>query len=260
MDIEALHYRIDGNGPNLLLLHPIGLDLTFFEPMVEELKPRYRILRIDMRGHGGTPPVHDGTDPWLEDYAADVHLLLQRLNFGPTAVVGFSFGGMIAQELTLNHPEDVNALVISGCPGTFNEDTRKALRERGCVAAREGMQVVIDTTMHRWFSAEFRARGADMPAQRRLLSNDVDSWKQAWRAISGLDTAPRLRSIKTPTLCLAAEGDISAPPPVVETVANAIPGAEFVVVSNTPHMLFIEQPERVSKAIDKFLRKVLRVH
>jgi 3-oxoadipate enol-lactonase len=118
------------------------------------------------------------------------------------------------------------------------------------------MASVLETTMCRWFSARFRADGGDAPARRRLLNNDMESWKDAWHAIAGLHTAPRLSSIKVPTLCLAAEEDISAPPPVVGTIAKAIHNSQFVVIPDTPHMLFIEDPKAVAAALIPFLKSL----
>ncbi len=239
-----------------MLLHPVGLDLTFFDSLVAELSPHFQVLRVDMRGHGATPPDYQDSEPYLEEFAEDVHALLRRLEFTPTAVIGFSFGGMIAQELALNHPQDLSALIVGACPCTFNSETRAALLQRGESAERNGMASILETTMCRWFSATFRARGGDAPAQRRLLDNDIKSWRDAWHAISWLHTAPRLSTIKMPTLCMAAEEDISAPPPVVETIAKAIHNARFVVVPDTPHMLFIEAPGAVAAVIIPFLKSL----
>jgi 3-oxoadipate enol-lactonase len=257
MKTSNLHYRIDGSGPRVLLLHPVGLDLTFFEPLAEELSQSYRVLRIDMRGHGGSPPGHDAHPPHLEDYADDIHALLRELRYTPAAVIGFSFGGMLAQHLAFRHQGDVNALVASACSSTLSDASRKAVAERGAVAEREGMAAVVDATIERWFTDAFRQAGGDDPVRRRLLSNDVRSWREAWTAIAQVNTAPYLSSIKVPTLCLAGGCDVSAPPPVVEAIAKGIPGACFAVIPGAPHMLFIEQPQTVAIEISDFLGRVL---
>jgi 3-oxoadipate enol-lactonase len=250
-----LHSRVDGSGPRIVLLHPVGLDLTFFEPMVVNLRERYEVVRIDLRGHGVSPTSAENAD--LADYAADVHAVLTRLPHAPTAVVGFSFGGMLAQVLALAHPTDADALVISACPSTLSNESRLAVAERGALAEREGMAAVVDSTMERWFSEPFRRNGDDAAARRRLLSDDVRGWAQAWRAMAQLNTAPYLASIKTPTLCLAGEADLSSPPRVVEAIATSIPGARFAVISGAPHMLFIERPQAVESTISYFLAGVL---
>ncbi len=246
-----LHYRLEGSGRRLLLLHPVGLDLTCFDAMAGELTPQYQVLRVDLRGHGRSPMTGDAVT--LESYAEDVHALLRHLDYAPVAVIGFSFGGMIAQLVALDHPSDVDALVVSACPSTLTPGLRAALIERGSLGERAGMAAALDATLARWFTDAFLARGGADQVRRQLASAQVRGWSAAWRAMAALDTAPRLPSIGVPTLCLAAELDRSSPPAVVEAIATAVPGARFEVVAGAPHMLFIEQPHAVAAVIARFL-------
>lgn len=252
---SLLHYRIDGSGPKLVLIHPVGLDLTFFDPLVAELSARYRILRMDLPGHGASPPAPPA--PTLSDYADAVHKLLAHVSWIPSAVAGFSFGGMLAQVLAIEHPNDAHALIIAACPSTLPSESRQILLERGALAEREGMPAVIDATMERWFTPRFRSEGRDRLVRARLLSGDVHGWAAAWRAMAKIDTAPHLNSIQVPSLCLAGEWDLSAPPAVVAAIAEQVPAGRFTVIPRAPHMLFIEQPGVVADEIAKFLSDVL---
>jgi 3-oxoadipate enol-lactonase len=254
MAAPALHHRVDGSGPNVVLLHPVGLDLTCFDPLVADLGQRFTVLRVDLRGHGRSP-FQAATD--LGGYADDVQALLAGMAWPPAAIVGFSFGGMVAQELALRHPGRVRALVIAACASTFAADVRPLIAARGAVALQEGMAAVVEPTLARWFSPSFRASGGDAPTRARLLANDVHGWAAAWTAMAGLDTAPRLHEIAAPTLCLAAEQDLSAPPPILEAIAARIPGARLEVLPDAPHMLFIEQPAAVAAALSRFLDAAL---
>ena len=102
MPAILLNYRLDGAGPRIVLLHPIGLDLTFFDALVVELSPLFQILRFDLRGHGESPLLQTDAAPRLEDFAGDVHALLHHLRYIPAAVIGFSLGGMVAQTLAFS--------------------------------------------------------------------------------------------------------------------------------------------------------------
>lgn len=254
MAAAALHHAIDGAGPRVLLLHPVGLDLTFLEPVAAALRGRYTVLRVDLRGHGRSPV--EPPAERLEDYAEDVHGVLVQRGFTPCAVVGFSFGGMIAQTLALREPQDVSALVPCACPSTLTDENRGIAAERGAAAERGGMAAVLDATLARWFTEGFRRSGGGEAARRRLLTNDVRGWAQAWRAIAKIDTAPFLGSIRVPTLCIAGEVDRSSPPPIVAAIASAIAGARFTTLAGAPHMLFIEQPQAVAKELLAFLDEV----
>ena len=246
-----LHHVIDGTGRPVVLLHPVGLDLTFLQPLVALLASRCRVMRMDLRGHGRSPlmPLARG----LEDFADDVHETLVHKGFAPCALVGFSFGGMVAQTLALRHPGDVDALVACACPGSLAPENRAIARARGDEAEGGGMRAVLEATLERWFTVPFRAQGGDAAARARLLSDDPHGWAQGWRAIAAIDNLSRLASLRVPALCIAGELDKSSPPHIVQAIAEAIPGARFRVIPGAPHMLFIEQPQAVAREILAFL-------
>ena len=250
-----LNHKIDGSGPNVVLLHPIGIDLTCWDDVVAALAPRYRVLRVDLRGHGGSSPATPGAT--LADYAQDVHELLAELKFTPAAVVGLSFGGMITQTLAINHPEDVSALVICGCPCTLPDAGRQMMADRAASAERDGMAPAIETTLERWFTKDFRAKGGDEATRKRLLADDPNEWARGWRAIAQLDTAARLGEIKVPTLCIAGELDPAAPPATLGEIAKRIPGAQLAVLPGAPHMMQIEQPKEFAATVGAFLDAAL---
>lgn len=250
-----LNHEIAGTGPNVVMLHPVGLDLTFLRPIVQLGKDRYRILSVDLRGHGrspAAPPAHG-----FPDFVGDVHETLRYAGMLPAAIVGFSFGGMTAQEFALKYPEDVTALALCACPSTHTPEGRKITAQRATDAETGGMQAILDATLKRWFTDAFRARGGDAAARERLLTDNVGGWAQAWRAISSLDAHPRLHQISAPTICVAGELDLSSPPAIVRAIADAIPGARYMELSGAPHMIFIEQPRETADAIFSFFDEVI---
>jgi 3-oxoadipate enol-lactonase len=246
----ALHHRIEGNGPHVVLLHPVGLDLTFLEPVAAELRDRFTVLSVDLRGHGRSPVGPPA--PSLDDYAGDVRALLARLSFAPAAVAGFSFGGMVAQHLALKYPEDVSALAICACAATLPPENRVIAAKRGTDAEQGGIAAVLEATLDRWFTPAFRASGKADAARDRLLSDNVAAWAQAWHAMAAIDTIGRLGEIRVPTLCVAGEVDKTSPPDVVAAIAQRIAGARLAVIPGAPHMLFIEQPRAVARVIGDF--------
>ncbi len=253
-----LNHKIDGSGPNVVLLHPVGLDLTCWDDVVAALAPRYRVLRVDLRGHGNSSPAAPGAT--LADYAEDVHALLAHLRFTPAAVVGLSFGGMVTQTLALDHPADVSALVICGCPCTLPDAGRQMMAERAASAERDGIGPAIETTLERWFTKDFMTKGGGEATRKRLLTDDPNEWARGWRAIAQLDTAPRLGEIKVPTLCVAGELDPASPPAALGEIAKRIAGAQLAVLPGAPHMMQIERPREFAAAVGAFLDAALAKH
>ena len=251
-----LHHEIVGHGPNVVLLHPVGLDLTFLTPVAAALGKDFTVLTVDQRGHGKSLSLAPANS--LDDYAEDLHALLDDTGFAPTAIAGFSFGGMVAQTLALSHPDDVTALVVCASRATLPAQGRAIAQARGDDARAGGIAVVLEATLDRWFTPEFRAAGKDATARTRLLSDDVEGWAQAWHAMANIETLPCLPTVRIPTLCLAGELDKSSPPGVVREMANAIPGARYAELPGAPHMLFIEQPRETARIIGGFLREALK--
>jgi 3-oxoadipate enol-lactonase len=248
---KSLHFIQSGHGQTLVLLHPIGLDHTFWGPVTAALSDDHSVVSVDLRGHGDSPASVRGYA--LADYADDVSHLIDELSIGPVALVGLSFGGMIAQVLTLRRPELVARLVLCGCPSRFPDEARGQIMERGALAEREGMQAVVEATLGRWFTREFIERGGAEETRRRLNDDDVAGWADGWRAISALDAHAHLEEIAVPTLCIAGELDEAVPPAAVEALASAIPKSRYQVLKDAPHMMQIEQPDLFAAAVRAFI-------
>ena len=246
-----LHYEIEGDGETVVLLHAVGLDLTCWEAQVPALAPGFRVLRVDMRGHGNSdvpPPPYT-----LEGFAEDVHGLLEALRLAPGHVIGLSLGGMVAQLLALDHPKAVRSLVLADTNSTLSAEARPAMVERGEAAKRGGMVAVVDGTLARWFTPGFLTAEVVARCRERLLRDDVRAWAASWRAISELDTEPRLKEIRVPTLVITGEADTAAPVARAQAMAALIPGARLKVLPGAPHMAPLECPEPFNAAVLEFL-------
>lgn len=249
-----LHYQSEGQGPVVLLLHPIGLDLTWWEPQVEALRSEFQVIRPDSRGHGKSEVA---PSPYtLADFANDAHALIKHLGIGPSHVVGLSLGGMVAQVLALDYPRDVRSLVLSDTLCTLSAEARSAVRARGEAAVQEGMAAVIQTTLERWFTPGFLGSALVARCRERLLANDVGAWAAAWRAISDIDTLPRLGEIRVSTLVTTGDADLSTPVPAARLIADRIPGAILRVMPGAPHMAPFERPDLFNTLLLEFLRSV----
>ena len=254
MTATTLHATATGAGKLLVLLHPVGLDGSFWGGLPAALAPHRRVLCLDLAGHGRSPAVSRPRP--IEAYADDVAVAIQEAGGGPATVIGLSFGGMVAQVLALRHPSLVAALMPCGCGGSFPEEVRPILRERGLAAERSGMAALVEPTIERWFTPLFHSDPAVERVRARLCSADVDGWSAGWHAIAGLDATPRLGVLHIPTLVLAGEKDVATTPAMAEnTVARAIPGARFAVLPGAPHMMQIEaEPAFTAAVLDFALR------
>lgn len=247
-----LNYVLEGanDGARILLLHPVGIDLTSWDAVAQRLSSEFRLLRVDLRGHGASAPVHPAME--LADYAVDVYDLVTELDFAPTGVVGLSFGGMVAQAFALAYPASVGRLVLAGCPCTLPDAGRIALSARGRAAIEQGMASQVTETLERWFTPGFIAGNGADAIRDRLLETDPQAWNSAWQAISHIDTAPRLSEIRLLTLCIAGALDAASPPAALNEIARRIPNARLLVLPDAPHMMQVECPHLFAAAIKRF--------
>jgi 3-oxoadipate enol-lactonase len=246
-----LHYTAYGSGPPMVLLHPIGLDSAFWDCLIGCAARTHRVLSLDLRGHGRSPAAKPGLE--IADYAADVHAAIERHCDAPAVVLGISFGGMIAQHLTVEHPQDVAALIAGGCPGRIPLEAAPAIRERGLLAERGGMKATVDATIERWFTVPFHANPAVQRVRARLLNDEPSGWSAGWHAIARFDCIPRLPEITVPTLVVAGEKDVATPVADSKQVADAISGSTLTILSGAPHMMHIECAKTFATTICDFV-------
>lgn len=242
---------IEGEGGGLVLLHPIGLDHTFWEPLTSCLTTRRRILRLDLRGHGASGSAE--RRPPIRSYADDVHETIRRFGLERPAVLGVSFGGMVAQTLALAHPGSISRLILCACPGGIPPAAREQMRERGLAAERGGMAAIVPATLERWFNAGFLGDPMVERVRQRLLSNDAAHWSDGWHAIAGFDALAALKAVEAPALVVAGAFDKATSVEASRSLTAAIPGATLTVLPNAPHMLQLETGSELARLVESFL-------
>ncbi|KPL51552.1 hypothetical protein ABB55_04320 [Prosthecomicrobium hirschii] len=253
MTEPLLHSDRRGAGPLAVLLHPVGLDGTFWGALPDRLARTHTVVAIDMPGHGRSGPA--ARPGRMDACVAAVAAVIEAERAGPAVVIGLSFGGMVAQNLALARPDLVAALIPSGCGGRIPETARPAILARGTDAETGGMAAVVEGTIERWFTPGFRATAAAEAVRRRLLADDPSGWSAAWEAISGHDALDRLGAVQMPALVIGGEADAATPVEAARALAAAIPGAELAILPGAPHMMQIESPDLYAAAIEGFLAR-----
>jgi 3-oxoadipate enol-lactonase len=249
---SQIAYHTRGSGRPVMLLHPVGLDSTWWMTCVAHLAENYRVVAVDLPGHGMSGPLNQPAT--LENFAAQVAVVLRAEASQPAYVIGASMGGMVAQHLALQHQQEVAGLILCATAGTFPDELRPSLRERGTLA-RGGMEPVIQPTVDRWFSPEGRHGSIGRHCRNTLAANDSASWEASWEAISHLGILERLKTLQTPTLVITGAADITTPPAASVALAQALPNARLEIVPDAWHMGVFETPEPFLYAFTRFLEE-----
>ncbi len=249
-------YALDGpaDAPVVTLSHALGASLEMWEPQLPPLTRRFRVLRYDTRGHGGSevPP-----GPYtLSMLADDVRGLLEALGIARTHFVGLSMGGMIGQALALNHPEILDRLVLADTASHMPPEAGPLWDERIANVERHGMAPRVEETIGRWFTPPFIASSPDVVERIRTLIRTTapQGFTCCSRAIQRLQYLDRLGEIETPTLILVGADDLGTPVALSELMRERIPGSQLVVLKSAAHLSNVEQAERFNQAVIRFLR------
>ena len=149
-----INYSVEGEGPWLTLSHSLACNLHMWDEEARRLSKRYKVLRYDTRGHGGSSaPAGAYT---LEALADDLHGLLQGLGVQSTHFVGLSMGGMIGQTCALKYPGMFKSLALCDTTSSYPADAAGVWAERIATVEAKGTEPIVETTLARWFTEPFR--------------------------------------------------------------------------------------------------------
>jgi 3-oxoadipate enol-lactonase len=242
-------HRFDGpeDAPLLLLSNSLGTTHEMWNPQLGALTEHFRVLRYDRRGHGqsAVPP-----GPYsIGELAGDVIELLDSLGLERVSYCGLSIGGMDGMWNAAHAPGRIDRLAL--CSTSPHMPPRELWDERAATVREQGVAVLAEATMERWFSPEFRASSPDAVGWVREMfsSTPAEGYAGCCEAIREWDFRSELGRISAPTLVLSAEDDPSTPPESGETIADGIPGARFHVLPGARHLSNVEQPEEFTDAL-----------
>jgi 3-oxoadipate enol-lactonase len=227
-----LYYEMAGEGPRLLFISGTGSDLRL-RPNVFDgpLARSHQVLAFDQRGLGRSEKPR--SDYSMSDYADDAAALLEALGWDRVPVMGVSFGGMVAQELALRHPQRVERLVLACTSAGGAGGASYPLHELAPLPARERLErqlALADLRRDENWRAANPERWAELvegalAAQRSDV--DVDGALRQLAARAGHDTYDRLPELGVPVLLAGGRHDGIAPVANMEALAGRIPGAEL---------------------------------
>jgi len=242
-----IHYEIEGSGSPLVLVHGLLGYLEQWQELgyVDSLKKDFKLIIVDLRGHGCSDKPHDAEAYKLKLLAADVIAVMDALNISKTHFLGYSLGGRMALILAKYVPERFHSFIIGGA----NPDPRPRTRIRWLLQLfKKGMGTYVEL-----FEKE---RGIKMTpqAKTKILSNDTEALTafvsaNEWRA--NLEDA--LPNMTMPCLLFIGEADPSYAG--AKRCANLLPDAEFVSFPGLGHEVDF-QSHLVLPHIKKFLEKV----
>jgi 3-oxoadipate enol-lactonase len=233
-----------GQGEAVVLLHPLAMSREFWAPAARALAPRFRVITVDARGHGGSR--WDGTPFSVADLADDVAAVCERLAPDGAHVLGMSMGGCVALSLAGRRPDLVRGLVLADTTADYGPDKAASWAARAAAATGKPRAEQLTFQVERWFSAGFAAA---KPAEVErvcgiFVRTDSRAHAQACRALGAFDGAGFLPRVQCPALVLVGEHDQATPPAMARALSAGITRAELLVVPGVRHFALIEASDQ----------------
>jgi 3-oxoadipate enol-lactonase len=254
---STFNCRVDGErGPWVLLSHGLATDLSMWDALADALQDRYRVLRYDARGHGGSA-APDG-DYTLDQLVADAAGILDALAVPQAHFAGLSMGGMVGLGLLLDHRPRIKSAVIADSRHTTTPDFTKAWLDRAEAVRKSGIAAVVASTVERWSSAGLGQRdpAAVVRMERMIRNTSAAGYRGCAAALARLNYGHRLGEIDTPTLVLCGTEDHGAPADNTRQMHAMIKGSRFLEIEQAGHISNIEKPAIFNAAAAKLFDDV----
>ncbi|HEY3909205.1 MAG TPA: alpha/beta hydrolase [Stellaceae bacterium] len=207
------------------------------------LQAGYRVLRLDMRGHGGSDPVAgDYTMPQL---AGDVAAVLDALGFARVHYIGLSIGGMIGQAFALEHGHRlISALWCDTLPASPPGAAEIWGPRMAAVRAANSLAPIAEASMDRYLSPAFQAKNPGRWKQLRdtVVGTTPAGYLGCSAAILDFDFTARLPSLRLPVLVVCGEEDAGTPASENRRLAGLVPGARYEEIAGMRHFPNVEAP------------------
>jgi pimeloyl-ACP methyl ester carboxylesterase len=274
-DGRVLSYHRMGKGP-VVVCHPggPGFSSLYFGDLAG-LWERFTLVLLNPRGTGGSGRPADPSGYQIEDYVSDLEELRQNLGLERMLLLGHSHGGVVAQAYAARHPGKVQRLVLASTLARFGVEQQGAMREgmdkrsgqawyadavaaleeeqEGKFSSDEEMAALVFRELPLYF-AHFGAAEAGYLDTLKVETPNADTLKLWNKEIfERFDLRGELGGITAPTLVITGDEDFICGPVCADEIAAGIGGARKVIVGDSGHMIFVEQPEEFEREVAEFL-------
>jgi proline iminopeptidase len=255
-----------GLPPGLVLHGGLGVDHNYLRPGLDRLGDRLDLVYVDHRGHGqsGRP----SEPPTVAQLADDAAALVAHLGHDRVVVVGHSWGGSVAQELALRHPDRVAGLVLVaatagdlGANESLLDDMGPPLPVEVDILTRvppatdEELEATVRALgpYHLHVHMDDDAAAAEVFARCRF---DAGAMVRSMHVLAAWSALDRLEHIRSPALLIGGRHDVFSPPEQLARMARRLPRAEVVVLEESAHLPWLDEPDCFFPAVEEWLDRL----
>jgi 3-oxoadipate enol-lactonase len=254
---RRVYYDLVGpaGAPVVCCVHSLAADSGVWSDQVPPLlQSGFRVLRLDLRGHGGSDPGEG--DYSMSGLAQDVIAALDFLGIERMHFLGVSIGGMIGQTLGIEHGSRLLSLTLCDTAPAAMAGAAALWETRfAAIRAAGSVEPLADETMRRWLTEAFASRRPDRWREIRetIAATRPQGYLGAAAALIAFDVTARLPSVTTPTLVICGADDTGSPPAGNRLIASLIPGARYAEMAEARHLPMLERPEEFNALLIEWL-------
>jgi 3-oxoadipate enol-lactonase len=249
----TINYQIDGaeGAPWIVFSNSLATTLAMWDEQAGALKDKFRVLRYDQRGHGGTD-APAGRYPY-NTLLADALGLMDALSIKKAHFAGLSMGGATALGLAERHADRLDHVIVCDSPCQSTPQSSQQWEERIVIAQQKGIEALVEPTIARWFPPETVAKNPPHLDKVRAMirATPVNGFVGCSAALADHDYASAVATVKRPVLFLVGEKD--APGPAMRKLNEKLPGSRYVELAGAGHISNMDRPAEFTKAIRDFI-------
>jgi pimeloyl-ACP methyl ester carboxylesterase len=250
-----LNHRRYGKGPAFVLLHGFVGGSGYWIAQEAALKDYFELISVDLPGFAGSAALVAPDS--LAGYAQSVIDLLDEFSIDRFSIMGFSMGGMIAQELVRKNAHRVDSMILYGSSAVGDLPHRfESWNDAIARLERDGVEAITDKTVSTWF-----IDGKDHPyypiCREACRGANKEACFKAMRAMQGWRSVEWLHEIQTPTLIVVGDKDRSTKPSDSVVLWEGLPNAQFSILPGCAHGAHLEKPELFNRVLVDFMQGAL---
>lgn len=255
-NLVKTNFHEAGSGVPLLFLHGLGSSGLTWANQLSHFAPTHHAIGLDLPGYGQTRPLARNSFPALADWLQEA---IEENGWQQPILVGNSYGGMIVQEFMQRFPSAARAIILTGTSPAFGR--KDGQWQQNYIQARLGPldagQTLVELAPE--IAKGLVGPGASSAGIAEVISDlqavPEATFRTAVVTLLEFDRRDNLPKLTLPTLLIAGEADLNAPPKVMEKMASFIPDARFELLSGLGHLAHLEDPERFNQVLANFLRE-----
>ena len=253
-------YRItsaESDKPVIVFVHGVGLNQDMWLPWLATLAGEYRVLTLDLYGHGGS--CNPDGERTVRDFVDQINKLLDHLDIGRISLAGFSLGAVISQAYASLFPERLTHLILLHSVYQRSDEQCQGVRDRYLITRDEGPMATVELAIQRWYTDDYRESHSDeMDALREVFSKHTDDgYLKAYYLFGYAEEEMSnygIEHVQCPSLVITGADDVGSTPAMSEALVRDLPDSRLIINPLHRHMGPAEFADDMSHQVLSFLK------